>query len=133
MKRKRKSVIHPVLKAQIRAKWNSEAVNAQITALISDDKDRLMAYASVLFFVAGACAAHLGWTGDEPDFRIIRGAINALDDLNVRDHITEQDRGSLHAGMLAAERILKITPPQVIDEAAVMYSFHHAQHMRGQP
>lgn len=133
MKRKRKSTIHPVLKAQIRARWNSEAVSAQIHALMGADKYKLLAYGSVLFFVAGACAAHLGWTGDEPDFRIIRGAINALDDLNAKDQITEQDRGSLHAGMLAAERVLKLTPPEVIDEAAVMYTFYHEQHMKGQP
>lgn len=133
MKRKRKSTIHPVLKAQIRARWNSEAVSAQIHALMGADKDKLMAYGSVLFFVAGACAAHLGWTGDEPDFRIIRGAINALDDLKDRDHISDQDRGSIHAGMLAAQRVLQITPPEVIDEAAVRYTFFHAEHMKGQP
>lgn len=133
MKRKRKQGMHPVLKAQIRARWNSEAVTAQITALIGEDKYKLLAYASILFFVAGACASNLGWTGDEPDFRIIRGSVNALDDLNEKEQISEVDRGAIHAGMLAAKRILDLTKPEIIDEAAMLYAMHHAQHMKGQP
>ena len=92
----------------------------------------MLAYGSILFFVAGACAGHLGWTGDEPDFRIVRGSVNALDDLKDRPQITEQDRQSLHSGMLAAKRILDITPAEVIDEAAMVYSRFHNQHMKGQ-
>jgi predicted hotdog family 3-hydroxylacyl-ACP dehydratase len=134
MKKKRKQYeMHPLIRAQIRAKWNSTAVSAQINTLFGDDKDKLLAYGSILFFVAGACAAHLGWTGDEPDFRIVRGSVNALDDLKDRAEITETDRGSIRAGMLAAKRILDLTPPQVIDQAALMYSQYHKQHMKGQP
>lgn len=129
----KKYEMHPLLRAQIRAKWNSEAVSAQIHALMGADKYKLLAYGSILFFVAGACAAHLGWTGDEPDFRIVRGSVNALDDLKDRQEITEQDRLSLHSGMLAAQRILDATPVQVIDEAALLYSQHHERHMKGQP
>ena len=132
-KRQKKSNMHPVLKAQIRARWNSEAVTAQITALIGEDKHKLLAYASILFFVAGACASNLGWTGDEPDFRIIRGSINALDDLKDKDQISDVDRGAIHAGMLAAKRILDLTKPEVIDDAAMMYASFHEQHMKGQP
>lgn len=134
MKRKPKQYgMHPLIKAQIRAKWNSEAVSAQIHALMGADKYKLLAYGSILFFVAGACAAHLGWTGDEPDFRIVRGSVNALDDLKDRPEITEQDRLSLHSGMLAAQRILDATPVQVIDEAALLYSQHHERHIKEQP
>lgn len=133
MKRKKKSTVHPVLKAQIRARWNSEAVSAKIHALTGADKHKLLAYGSILFFVAGACATHLGWTGEEPDFRIIRGSVNALDDLKDRDDIADQDRGAIHAGMLAAQRILEKTPPMVIDEAAMLYAAHHESYMKGQP
>ena len=36
--------MHPIIKAQIRAKWNSEAVLAQIHALSGQDADRLLAH-----------------------------------------------------------------------------------------
>lgn len=134
MKKKRKQYeMHPLIRAQIRAKWDSEAVSAQIHTLMGGDKYKMLAYGSILFFVAGACAVHLGWTGDEPDFRIVRGSVNALDDLKDRPEVTEQDRMSLHSGMLAAKRILDITPADVIDRAALIYSQHHEQYMKGQP
>lgn len=114
--------LHPAIRQAIRRKWDAETVTAEIHAILGDDKDRLMAHASLLFFVAGGCAAHLGWTGDEPDFRIIRGSINALDDLNERASITDIDRASLQAGMLAAARIIKATPELVVHRAAELYA-----------
>lgn len=122
MKRKKSKFIHPLIKAQIRAKWSGEAVKAQIHALMGDDKEKLLAFASVLFFVASGCASFLAYSGDEPDFRIIRGAVNQLDDLNARSYITEQDRGAILAGMNAAKDIIDKTPIDVVDEAAVIYA-----------
>lgn len=87
---KRKPVgLHPIVKQQLRAKWESKAV--------------------------------LGWTGDEPDMRIVRASVNALDDLAKRPAITEPDRGALHAGMMAAHRIIEATPIEVVTDAAAMY------------
>lgn len=122
MKRKKSKFIHPLIKAQIRAKWSGEAVKAQIHALMGDDKEKLLAFASVLFFVASGCAAYRGYSGDEPNYRIIRGAVNQLDDLNARSYITEQDRGAILAGMNAAKDIIDNTPIEVVDEAAVLYA-----------
>lgn len=130
-KRKQPPGMHPVIKAQIRAKWNSEAVLAQIHALSGQDADRLLAHGSVMFFVASACAIHLGWTGDEPDMRIVRSSVNALDDLARRRTITDMDRGSLQAGMMAAHRIISATPADVVDEAAWLYSQHDKVYQLG--
>lgn len=47
--------------------------------------------------------------------------------MKARNGITQDDRGSLHAGMLAASRILEITPEEVVNDAALMY----AEHSRG--
>lgn len=107
-----------------RAKWNEEAVNAQIHALTGADRDRLLAHGSVMFFVASACAIHLGWTGDEPDMRIVRASVNALDDLAKRLGITDIDRGSLMGGMQAAARIIAATPIDVVTDAALIYDEH---------
>jgi hypothetical protein len=125
MKKRRKPVgLHPLMKQAIRAKWNSEAVKAQIHALMGADRDKLLAHGSVMFFVASSCAAYLGWTGDETDMRIVRASVNALDDLAGRKTITDMDRGSLHAGMMASHRIIEITPPDVVDYAASVYDQH---------
>lgn len=125
MKKARKPVgMHPLIKQAVRAKWNSEAVLAQIHALTGQDREKLLAHGSVLFFVASACAMSLGWTGEEPDARIVRASVNALDDLAKRKAITDLDRGSLHAGMLASHRIIEITDPGVVVEAAILYDQH---------
>lgn len=125
MKKKRKPVgIHPFVKQAARAKWNAEAVTAQIHALTGANRDRLLAHGSVLFSVAAACAMHLGWTGDEPDMRIVRASVNALDDLAKRPTITDMDRGALMSGMQASARIIEVTPIEAVIEAALMYDEH---------
>lgn len=130
MKKKPKS-IHPILRAQIRAKWNQEAVKAQIHALMGADKEKLLSYGSILFFVASACAMHRGWTGDEPEYRIIRGAINALDDLNAKAEITELDRGAIHQGMVVAQKIMSESPIEIVDEAAWLYDKKSKEFYKG--
>lgn len=118
---KRKSTIHPVLRAQMRAKWASEIVNAQIHALIGENKDKLLAYGSVLMFVASACAAHMGTSDTDVRFRIIQGSINALDDLKSKPAITPVDRGSIYAGLIASEELIGMTPIDVVDDAVKIY------------
>lgn len=125
MKKKRKPVgAHPFVKQAARAKWNAEAVTAQIHALTGADRERLLAHGSVLFSVAAACAMYLGWTGDEPDMRIVRASVNALDDLAKRPTITDMDRGALMSGMQASARIIEVTPIEAVIEAALMYDEH---------
>lgn len=120
-RKQRHTGLNPVLKALVRRAWDEKVVESKIHALFGGDKDKLLAFASVLIFVAGGSAAHMGWTGDEPDFRILRGSVNALDDLKVRDEITDVDRSSIHAGMLAAHRIIKAAPIEYVNDAAVSY------------
>jgi hypothetical protein len=121
MKRKRQVQIHPLVRAQLRAKWASESVNAQIHALFGDDKDKLLAYGSILMFVASACAIHVGMSEDSLKFRVIRGAINALDDLKNKPAITTVDRGSIYAGLLASQELIEGAPIEIVDDAASIY------------
>ena len=122
MKRKQSTSIHPVVRAQMRAKWAAESVNAQIHALFGDNKDKLLAYGSILMFVASACCMHMEIGEDSSNFRIIRGAINALDDLKSRPVITPVDRGSIYAGLLASQELIENTPIDIVDGAATMYA-----------
>jgi response regulator RpfG family c-di-GMP phosphodiesterase len=120
MKQKSTSM-HPVLRAQVRAKWASTSVNAQIHALFGDNKDKLLAYSSILMFVASACATQLDMAQDNIKFRVIRGAINALDDLKDKQTITQVDRGSIYAGLLASQELIEDTAIEIVDDAAQMY------------
>jgi hypothetical protein len=121
MKRQKPARMNPVQRAILRQRWSGKSVMGQIHALTGEDCSKLLAYGSVLFFVASACGMHLGWTGDEPDMRILRASVNALDDLAQRHQITDIDRGSLLAGMMAAQRIIEITPIEVVTDAAQLY------------
>jgi hypothetical protein len=125
MKRKTQSTrMNPVLRSVLRQRWSSNAVKAKIHALIGQDCDKLLAYGSVLFFVASACAMDMGWTGDEPDMRIVRASVNALDDLASRKQITEVDRSSILSGMLAAQRVIEASPIEMVTNAAHLYDQH---------
>lgn len=121
----RKKSVHPLIiqmeQKILREKWDAESVTAGIHALIGADKVQLVLHSSLLFFVAGGCAVFLGWTGDEPDFRIVNASINAIDDLKARKEITDIDRASLISGMNAASRIIAKTPIYVVHENAMMY------------
>lgn len=121
----RKKSVHPLViqmeQKILREKWDAESVTAGIHALIGADKAQLVLHSSLLFFVAGGCAVFLGWTGDEPDFRIVNASINAIDDLKARKEITDIDRASLMSGMNAASRIIAKTPIYVVHENAMMY------------
>ena len=121
MKQKNKSFMHPLMRAQARAKWESTSVDAQIHALFGDNKDKLLAYGSIILFVASACAAYTGLGEGDVRFRIIRGSINALDDLKDRTAITLVDRQSIHSGLLAAQELIQDTPINIVDDAANMY------------
>lgn len=134
MKKRRKPVgVHPFIKQAIRAKWTSEAMNGQIHALTGADKEKLLAYGSIMFFVASACATYNGWTGDEPDMRVVRASVNALDDLAQRSEITDMDRGSILGGLQASSRIIAATPIEVVSEAAILYDQQSQAWERGQP
>jgi hypothetical protein len=109
------------MRAQLRHKWDSESVNAQIHALTGNNKDKLLAYGSIIMFVASACATHAKLGTQDVKFRIIQGSINALDDLKDREAITTVDRGSIYAGLIASQEMIQNSPIEVVNDAANMY------------
>ena len=121
----RKKSVHPLViqmeQKILREKWDAESVTAGIHALIGADKTQLISHSGLLFFVASGCAIYLGWTGDEPDFRIVSASINAIDDLKAKKEIEDVDRASLMSGMNAASRIIAQTPIYAVHENAMMY------------
>lgn len=125
MKRKAEATrMNPVLRSILRQRWSSKSIQAQIHALNGEDCEKLLAYGSILFFVASACAMNCNWSGDEPDMRIVRASVNALDDLAQRQQITQIDRASILAGMMAAQRVIEVMPIEVVTDAAHLYDEH---------
>jgi hypothetical protein len=88
---------------------------------MGDNKELLLAYGSVLMSVASACAIYTKLPETDVNFRVIRGAINALDTLRSKPSITYMDRGSIYAGLLASQTLIETTPIEIVSEAAYIY------------
>ena len=130
----RKKSVHPLLiqmeQKALREKWDAESVTAGIHALIGADKTQLISHSGLLFFVASGCAIYLGWTGDEPDFRIVSASINAIDDLKAKKEIEkarvafEQEKVAAvaairkEAASLSLDLAEKVLKNQLKDKAA---------------
>lgn len=98
-------VLHPFERQILRRRWSSQAIDAEIHALMGDDVDALLGKAGSMFFVCLLAAKTDKISADHPDVRVIRGAINALGDLSGAASITDLQRGSVYAGVEAVKRL----------------------------
>lgn len=106
MTRKRTFGLNPVEKAVIANEWRHVALEAQMLAMCSLDSDKLVNKAGrMLYVVIGACMAE-GVSHEDPNVRILRGAVNAVhDQANVSD-IPEQRRQSIIIGLQTAAAMI---------------------------
>lgn len=102
----RRHGLTPVEHSVLVAAWKSEALTSRIHALIGDDSDKLVNGAGRVFFVIiGACAA-CGLHQDEPDIRILRGAVNALGEQAGEPEVQQQRRAGIVSGLQACDRLM---------------------------
>jgi len=111
----------PVERALIVDRWRREAVSGQLHAMLGDDSDRLVNGAGKIFFVVlGACAAHLDvLSEDDPDIRILRGAVNALHEQAEVPEIAEERRAAILSGLQACQRLMPELSQRALSEAAL--------------
>ena len=110
-----------VLRAVIANKWAKTALNAHIHALIGNNSEKLVNEAGRVFFVVlGAIRADkIGVIDpDEPDVRILRGAVNAVYDQAGEPVIDALRRASIVSGLLAAERLAALLDRRLLVDAA---------------
>jgi len=97
--------ISPVERAVIAAQWRSTNTSARIHALIGENSHAMVNQAGrVLFVILGAALAQ-GMRSDDPDIRIVRGAVNALHDQAGEPEIPESRRAAIVSGLYACDRL----------------------------
>ena len=121
MKRKIHTVkINPVLRAVIAAKWGKDKVKAQLQAYLSNDGIEVVQQAGRIFFVVLMAFIAKGMPNDHPDVRILRGAVNALEEQAEVEQVDAQRRNSLISGLNAAMRLLDEIPADLIIASALI-------------
>lgn len=101
------------------AQWRTEAVTGRIHALIGGDSDKLVGGAGKVFFVVlGGCVAE-GIGLDDPDVRVLRGAVNALDEQAEQPVIDEARRAAIASGLQACDRLLPRLGQRGLAESAL--------------
>lgn len=104
--RQRRPGLSLIERALIERDWRATAVSAQIHALIGDSSDGMVnAAGRVLFVVLGAAIAE-EVDAEQPEIRVIRGAVNAVHEQAGEDDIPGTRRKSIESGLLAAERLV---------------------------
>lgn len=118
MRQHRRVGLSLVERALIERDWRATAVTAQIHALIGDSSDGMVnAAGRVLYVVLGAAIAE-DLDAEQPDIRVVRGAVNAVHEQAGAPDIPPARRGSIESGLRAAERLLPTFARRSLVDAA---------------
>lgn len=117
MKKKQKG-LNMVERALIAQKWRQTSVDARIHVLIGEDPKNMVKTAGRMFYVALGAAMQERFTAEDPDIRVIRGAVNAVHDQVDEAEISEERRASILSGLHAVGRIVGRVPVASITDAA---------------
>lgn len=93
-------------RALIEKQWHETAVSAQIHALIGDSSDGMVNAAGRVMFVVLGAAITEGISHEQPEIRIIRGAVNAVHDQAGEADIPAARRASIVSGLEACARLI---------------------------
>ncbi len=121
MNRRRTFGLTPVERAMLVHRWQREAVAGQLHVLIGNDSDKMVNGAGRYFYVVlSACAAHLDvLSEDDPDIRILRGAVNALHEQAEEPEIVEERRAAILSGLQACQRLMPELSQRALSDAAL--------------
>lgn len=122
-KRRALKSVNPVLLAVCAAKWERDAVTAQIHALIGGDPDKLASSAGRVIYVVLGASILDGLDAELPDLRILRGAAGALYDLAGAHSVSDHLRGALISGLEACARLCEVLTSKHLAGAACDLEF----------
>lgn len=112
--------LHPFERQNIRREWSAKTVDAQLLALMGDDAHNTVDAVGRIFYVVLGAAMVERLDAEGVDMRILRGAVNALAD--VEGSITDSQRISLSSGLEAVKRIVA-----TMREESLLHAATHAQ------
>lgn len=116
---KRKPTVSWLERLQIAEKWRAAKVDAEIHAMLGEDADRLVNLAGRMLYVALGAARTEGIDAEDPDVRVLRGAVNAVHDQAGEADILEARRLSIRSGLEAVGRIVQRVPHRALVDSAV--------------
>ncbi|MES2415110.1 MAG: hypothetical protein V4614_14990 [Pseudomonadota bacterium] len=118
LKNRRRPGLNLVERAVIANEWRHVALEAQMLAMCSLDGEKVVNKAGrMLFVVLGACIAD-GVEQDDPNIRILRGAVNAVHDQAGEKDIPHMRRQSIVIGLqTAAALIPELNRKSLVDAA----------------
>lgn len=103
---KRRTVAtNPVARAVAVQQWTQQGIDAQLQAFMGADARKVCNAVGRMLFVALGAAITEGLSADEPDLRVIRGAVNSLYDMADLEDVPEGMRQSVISGLEAVKRI----------------------------
>lgn len=112
------TAVNLVERALIAAEWRQGVATARIHALMGDNARELVHQAGKVFFVVLGAALQQQMPADQPEIRVIRGAVNATHDQAGEDPVDPLRRASIYAGLEACARLLAELPyPSVVRAA----------------
>ena len=130
MRKRRRPGLSLIERALIERDWHATAVVAQIHALIGDDSDRMVGAAGRMLYVVLGAAIAEEVDPEQPEIRIIRGAVNAVHDQAGESDIPVTRRASIESGLLAAERLVPhFARRSLIDSACELELKLRRQHL----
>lgn len=98
--------------------WRRDAVDAGIHALIGEDSDKMVHLSGRMFYVALGAAVSEKMPIDDPDVRILRGAVNAVHDQVGQSEIPAVRRSSIVSGLQAVSRLVgRVSIKSITDSA----------------
>jgi len=116
---RRTYALSPVERAVARMKWKQSLDTAHLQALIGGKWERVVEKVATLFFLVGY-AADKDKLPDSTDLRILHGACRSTLDVTRLEELTDLQRGSLEAGLLAVERIKPLLTERSLMQASTV-------------
>lgn len=114
--RNRPQPIGPIHRAVAYKQWTEQGVDAQIHALMGGDPKQMCNLAGRMFFTILGAAMTEKLSAEEPDLRIVRGAVNAVYDQVDAEQVSESLRASIASGLEATKRIAaRVSQRAIVD------------------
>lgn len=118
LKNRRRPGLNLVERAVIANEWRHVSLEAQMLAMCSLDSDKLVNKAGrMLFVVLGACITE-GVSHEDPNVRILRGAVNAVHDQAGEKEIPRLRRQSIVIGLQTAAALIPELSRKALVDAA---------------
>lgn len=117
-------VLRSIMRSQDLATIGQIKLDANIHAIMGANPTAAVHASASIMFIALGAAMQAGYTGDEPDLRILRGAASAAGDVTALPASLEHNRQAIISGLQAVDRIWpSLSPTALVNEFRRLHQF----------